>query len=259
VAPRLSVGLSAHRWYGRDRFEQSLEMRDTQHAHGDTVRLYQRFSADDRYSGWGARGGLLYVHRSGLRLGLYVASPLSVRVRSNLEDEFEDELETGSDVYPTESYTDRYTLDIPASFGAGLAWSGGGLTLSGDVHYADPRSATYGEQPTAVMPHVASFRSEYRNVVRYHLGLEYRVPTSGLALRAGYYADPISYTGRAPDVQVEEERRFLCFGLGGVLEDMLVLDAAATVGAYRQVEGGREDDVRTLRVFASAGYRFGGR
>ena len=258
VSPKVSLGLSVQVWRGADRFAQELTMRDTQDAHGDTIRLYQRFAFTDRHTAVGVRGGMRYIHPSGVRLGVTVASPMTFRVRSELTDEFEDVLEGGTEVYPPEQYADRYSLRYPFAFALGAAWSRSGLTLSGDVQYADLQQVEYRDLPDVISPHVESFRTQYRGAVRCHLGAEYRHPRTGLAVRAGYYRDPVRYMGGGgqPEIRVEEDRDVFTFGLGGCLEGIVALDLAVLTGGYRQVEGNREDSVRTVRAFASMGYRF---
>ena len=258
VAPNTSLGLSLQAWRGSDRFRQELTLRDTEDAHGDTIRLYQRFTFTDRYTAWGGRAGLLYLHPSGMRVGVSISSPIIFQVRSELEDEFEDELEGGTESYPPEGFSDRYSLRYPFAFDLGMAWSGRGLTLAGDLQYADLQQVTYRELPDVISPHVESFQNQYRNTFRYHLGAEYRTPQGVLALRAGYYRDPVRYVGGQgqPTVQVEEGRDVLTFGLGTLLEKTVALDLAVAVGGHRQVEGNRQDHIRTVRLFASMGCRF---
>ena len=98
MAPNLSVGLSLYRWRGFNQFDQELTLADVQNVHPDTVRFYQRYASQDRYTAWGIQGGLLYWHTSGFRMGLTVAATTPLRVSSNLEDEFEDEFVTGTDI-----------------------------------------------------------------------------------------------------------------------------------------------------------------
>ena len=132
------------------------------------------------------------------------------------------------------------------------------LTVAADLHYADLRQATHVDQPEVIAPDVDDFREQYRNTFRYHLGAEYRHVVTGLAFRTGYYRDPIRYVGGGslPEVQVKEDRDVLMFGLGSRLVKIVYLDLAVAVGGYRQMAGNREDHVRTVRAFASVGYRF---
>lgn len=57
LAPQLSVGVSAFRWRGSNRFLQELTLEDVQEVHADTVSLFQRFESTERYLAWGIQGG----------------------------------------------------------------------------------------------------------------------------------------------------------------------------------------------------------
>jgi long-subunit fatty acid transport protein len=258
LAPGTSVGVSLQVWRGSNRFEQELTQTDTRDAHGDTVRLYQSLALSDDYKGIRLRAGFLYHHPSGLRFGLMVASPMTMNVSSTFEDSYEDVFEDGTDTYPVERISDTYSIRYPFEFGAAAAWERGRFTLAGDAAYADLQGATYSELPASIAPQVDDFRVEYRSAFRLHLGGEYRLLDDRLALRAGYYRDPVSYKGGGsrPQVRVENDRDVFTFGLGGLLEQTVALDVGMTVGGYRQIEGSREDHVRSVRIFASTGYKF---
>lgn len=258
LAPNLSVGAAVYRWRGTNRFAQELTLEDTRDAHGDTVRLFQRFATTERYSAWGAQGGLLFLHPSGFRLGLTVAAMQPVHVAMELEDEFEDVFDNRTDRYPTERYRDAYRVRPPIAFAVGVGWTRQVLTLTGDVHYGDVREASYDAFPQVVAPNVDDFRRQYQNAVRWHLGAEYGFPQWGMALRAGYYRDPVRYIGggAVPDVIVDSERNAWTLGVGAELAQAALLDIAGVFGGYRLVEGNREDHVRTLRVLASVRFRF---
>lgn len=256
IAPNLSLGVAMYRWRGSNQFAQELTLADVQNTHADTISLYQRFGSKDRYSAWGLQGGLLYWHPEGFRLGLTVAAATPLRVASDLEDEFEDVFDDGSDVYPTEQYSDRYRIQHPLTFALGLGYVRGALTVAGDLYYGDLQSVTYDELPQSVVPNVDDFRRQYRDALRVHLGGEYAFRQ--VALRAGYYRDPVRYIGggSVPDVRIESERDAWTVGIGGKLENTVGLDIAAVLGGYRVIEGNREDRVKTVRVFASATFWF---
>ncbi|MDA0745165.1 MAG: hypothetical protein O2954_01520, partial [bacterium] len=131
VARGVSVGLSLQMWRGSDRFQQQLTSQDTRDAHGDTVRFYERFAFEDTYRALGLRAGLLYALPSGLRLGISITTPMTFDVKTKLEDEFEDEFENRTDTYPTERYSDQYTLRQPFEFALGTSWSNQNLTVAG--------------------------------------------------------------------------------------------------------------------------------
>lgn len=256
VAPNLSVGVALYRWRGTNQFAQELTLDDVQNVHPDTVRFYQRFASTDRYSAWGIQGGVMYWNPSGFRLGVTMAASTPLRVSSNLEDEFEDVYDSGTDVYPTERYSDGYKIQHPLTFALGMGYVRGALTLATDVHYGDLQAMTYEEFPQALSPNVEDFRRQYRDALRIHLGSEYVF--RNVAVRAGYYRDPVRYVGggNVPDIRVETDRDAWTVGVGSALENTVGLDLAAVFGGYRIIEGNREDRIRTVRVFASATFWF---
>lgn len=256
----LSLGFTGFIWEGDDTFEQSLTLQDTQDAHVDTVRLFQRYESIDSYKAVGARAGVLYVHPSGSRFGVTVRPPVRVEVSSRLEDEYVDEFDDGVDVYAPEQFADEYAYDLPWEFGLGFAWSGRGVTVAGDVIYADARSTTYESGPVNVSPNVDDFETQYRSQTRVHLGLEYELRTQPFRFRTGYFRNPVSFVGGdgLPTIEVGEERQGITFGASAEVQRALTLDVALVLNQQRQREGRREDNVRTTRWFASLSYRFPG-
>jgi hypothetical protein len=256
LAPNVSAGVSVFRWRGSNQFNQELTLGDVKDVHPDTVQLFQRFAADDRYVAWGIEGGLLYWHPSGFRMGLTVRASTPIQVSSDLEDEFEDVFDIGRDIYPTERYADFYEVTYPMTFALGLGFTRGPWTLAGDVLYGDWSALTYERLPQQGVPAVGDFRRQYRDALRLHLGAEaiYRQ----VAFRTGYYRDPIRYIGggSVPDIRVESDRDAWTLGLGTRLENTVGLDVAAVFGGYRASEGNRRDRVRTVRIFASATFWF---
>jgi hypothetical protein len=180
-------------------------------------------------------------------------------VSSALEDEYEDVRTGGTTRFPPQPFTDSYKVRTPFEFGAGMAWSGGGLTVGGDLVYADLQQARYDEPSVTVGANVDDFARQYRSAFRTHLGLEYRLPGRALAFRAGAYRDPVRYVGGAgqPAVTVTDERTAWTLGAGGVLEGVLALDAALVKRTHRLTEGKRDDDVKSVGVVFSASLRFG--
>ena len=260
LAVGLSLGVTGFVWEGENTFDQSLTLVDTQDAHGDTVRLFQRFESVDSYRSVGIKGGLLYVHPSGGRIGVTARPPVRVEVTSALADEYVDEYEDALDVYPVEQFTDHYAYDLPWEFGVGAAWSGRGITVAGDVVYSDLRKTAYDVPPTNVAANVDDFGSQYRSGPRVHFGIEYALSSQPLRFRAGYFRDPVRYVGGAdvPEIEVQEERQGVTLGASVELQRVLTVDVAGVMNQHRFREGRREDNIRSLRVFATVSYRFPG-
>ena len=258
LAPRLSAGISLYKWRGTNRFMQELTLEDVRQVHVDTVRIYQRFESDDHFSALGVQGGIRYRHPSNFRLGVTVSAATPIRVSAELADKFEDTFDDRTDIYPRDAYEDRYEIRQPLSLGFGLGWSSAGLTLSGDVHYGDLQEVTYSVLARNITPHVDDFRRQYRSAVRIHLGGEYAIPGRGVAVRGGYYRDPVRYVGGGPvpEVRIETDRDAWTLGIGAELDRYFAVDLAAVFGGYKQTEGNREDRVRTVRALVSMRVNF---
>lgn len=258
LMPRLSAGISLFRWGGTNRFMQELTLEDVQRVHADTVRIFQRFESEERYSAWGIQGGIRYWHPTGFRFGIVATAATPLRVSAELADEFEDEFEDRTDTYPRESFSDTYEIRQPLTFGMGIGWSAGGLTVSGDVHYGDLQEVTYEVLPVNIAPNVDDFRRQYRSEARLNLGCEYAISRWGIAFRGGYYRDPVRYVGggSVPEIQIETDRNAWTLGFGTELEKAVTLDFAAVIGGYKAIEGNRADRVRAVRVLASARFYF---
>ena len=100
----------------------------------------------------------------------------------------------------------------------------------------------------------AAFETQYKDVVRYHFGVEYLVPTIALDLRAGFYTDPLPFVGprdldRLPDerfnplVVAVEDRSYWTLGAGLMFEEVMRIDLAWNRGTFERKEGplGRGD------------------
>ena len=258
LAPRLSAGVTLFKWRGTNRFMQELTLEDVRQVHVDTVRIFQRFESDDQFSALGVQGGIQYWHPSNFRLGITVSAATPIRVSAELADEFEDTFDDRTDTYPRDAYADRYEIRQPLSLGFGLGWSSAGLTLSGDVHYGNLQEAGYRVVAKNITPYVDDFRQQYRAATRFHLGGEYVLRRSGVAVRGGYFRDPVRYVGGGPvpEIRIETDRDAFSLGFGAELERTLAVDLAAVFGGYKLTEGNREDRVRTVRLLASMRVNF---
>jgi hypothetical protein len=57
---------------------------------------------------------------------------------------------------------------------------------------------------------------------------------------------------------VQEERQGVTLGASVELQRVLTVDVAGVMNQHRFREGRREDNIRSLRVFATVSYRFPG-
>ena len=144
--------------------------------------------------------------------------------------------------FSDEEARNTYELVLPFEFGVGASAEAlPGLTLAGSLHLAEWSQSEYEGDDDGLRADT-SFETQYRDVLRYHVGVEYRVPVVALDLRAGYFVDPVPFIGpRDPDsahppIRIEEDRRFITLGAGILIDEAMQIDLAWVRGAFKQVE-----------------------
>ena len=173
--------------------------------------------------------------------------------------------------FPDEEWSNTYELALPFEFGVGASAEAlPSLTLAGSLHLAEWSQSEYKGADEYGLRSDTSFETQYRDVLRYHLGVEYQVPVVALDLRAGYFVDPIPFVGPRdpgsddPPIRIEEDRRFITFGAGILIDEAMQIDIAWVRGAFKQVEeysGEYSDNVLSEdyainRLVVGMGYNF---
>ena len=173
--------------------------------------------------------------------------------------------------FSDEEARNTYELTLPFEFGVGASAEAlPGLTLAGSLHLAEWSQSEYKGADEYGLRADTSFETQYRDVLRYHFGVEYQVPVVALDLRAGYFVDPIPFIGPRdpgsddPTIRIEEDRRFISLGAGILLDEAVQVDLAWVRGAFKQVEeysGDYSDNVLSEdyainRLVVGVGYNF---
>jgi hypothetical protein len=165
-------------------------------------------------------------------------------------------------------FRDTYELSLPFEFGlAASAEPMSGLTLAGSLHFAEWSQSEYKVTDDAEFRANTSFADQYRDVMRYHIGVEYQVPAVALDLRAGYYTDPIPFIGPRdldpvaayPPIRVTSDRTFITLGAGLLLDEVVQVDVAWIIGAFTQLEevdGVIVEEHDLNRLIFGVGYNF---
>lgn len=165
-------------------------------------------------------------------------------------------------------FRDAYELSLPFEFGlAASAEPMSGLTLAGSLHFAEWSQSEYKVTDDAEFRANTSFADQYRDVTRYHIGVEYQVPAVALDLRAGYYTDPIPFIGPRdldpvaayPPIRVTSDRTFITLGAGLLLDEVVQVDVAWITGAFTQLEevnGVIVEEHDLNRLIFGVGYNF---
>lgn len=160
-----------------------------------------------------------------------------------------------------------YKISLPMEFGLGVSGQPvAGLLVAGSAHWAGWSQTEYQGSDKNELRAGAAFDTQYRDVVRYHLGAEWQVPVVALDLRAGFYTDPLPFVGpRDPNLSVgpdnppviaKQDRRFYTVGAGLLFEEVVRADLAWTRGSYEQVEGLLAEKASTDRVMMGVSCRF---
>ena len=147
--------------------------------------------------------------------------------------------------FPDDVFRDVYALSLPFEFGLGASVKPlSALTLAGSLHFAEWSQSEYKATDDNEFRANTSFAEQYTDVTRYHIGVEYQVPTVALDLRAGYYTDPIPFVGpRDLDpvadyrpIQITSDRSFITLGAGLLLDGVVQIDVAWINGSFSQAE-----------------------
>ncbi len=160
-----------------------------------------------------------------------------------------------------------YKVSLPLEFGLGLSGEPmPGLLLAGSAHWAGWSQTEYQGGDENELRAGAAFDTQYRDVARYHLGVEWQVPVVALDLRAGFYTDPLPFVGPrdprlspGPDnplIVAVQDRRFYTLGAGLVFEEVIHADLAWIRGGYEQLEGPLAEEVSSNKIMVGVSCRF---
>jgi len=167
---------------------------------------------------------------------------------------------------------EEYTL--PMKFSGGLALQFPAVLLAADVSYIDHSQTKYnGISITSELdPGKEHVLNETWN---FHVGAEVTLPQAPIRFRGGFSYVPlelstveeIAYIDNGvvsvvADFEAERERKFFTFGIGGLIDRVLMLDLGVAIGGYEKVtsDAGHStvftEERSITEVIASAAYRF---
>ncbi len=165
----------------------------------------------------------------------------------------------------------RYEIKFPLQYAIGVSYFPiEGLLFSTGLSVREWSQSEYvccDEQQEQLRAET-KFDHQYKDVVRYHLGVEWEVPEIALDLRAGYYTDPLPFVGpyvsSDPPIDMKRERRFITLGIGLLLDEVVQLDIGWIRGNFEQIEEMLYSDRKNIlsqetsvtRIFVNIGYGF---
>lgn len=278
VSPSISLGLALGLVSGEDEAINEFNWIDTQDRFLEK-RFLARDTFDDQYQSafYTCLGAMIRTPREKprFRLGATVAMNSAQRIsytfRGSLSEQGYDRVEYDDGTLqenPPQEVRDSYKLSLPLEFGLGASWAPvKGVLLAGSLYFAEWKQSQYEGEDEGGLRTSTSFERQYRNAMRYHLGVEWQVPVIALDLRAGFYADPLPFVGprdpeRLPDpetnpeIEIERDRHFFTLGAGLLLDEVVQVDLAWVRGSFEQQEGELKEKDAISRLFAAVAYRF---
>ncbi len=260
VSPSISLGLSLNVLGGTDKFSHDLLSLDRDDAHQDTVSVTEKLSFEDDYSGVNLTLAMLVRAPLGFRFGAAVISPLTLTVEENWRSEYEVTVSGPTPRRGGDSEEFKYKVYLPYELAFGTSWSVLGiLTLAADLRYVDWTQTSYDEPPSEGLSN-EDFRNKYDGTTNFHLGAEVFVPIFNVDLRTGYWRDPIPYFGPreegGPKIKVKDERDYVSFGMGKLIDKVLYIDVAWLHGVSDQREGEIFEKRTVDTIFTGISYRF---
>lgn len=276
VSPTISLGLSLNILSGEDENRREFDWTDS-----EDIYTYQRLVAREKFSddyrrSYSAifgimvrtpriepkfRGGFTIAARTTQRVS-YIFEGADPNIAYNLVEYDDDSFESTPDT----TFRNAYKISLPLEFSTGASYRlRPDLLLSGSAHFAEWTQSEYDEEDD--LRANADFDDQYKDIWRYHFGVEWKVPTYALDLRAGFYTDPLPFVGPFdstepvdplfnPVIVIKQDRRFFTLGAGLVVDQILHVDLAWNRGTFEQVEGNRAENNTTNRTFVGLSYRF---
>jgi long-subunit fatty acid transport protein len=210
VSPNVSLGLALNVYSGKDKFVYNYTYLDESNDYSDAGT----WEISEDYIGLSLKGGLLARPNTDWAIGLTVETPMDWQIDwTRMEGDYQDKV--------------SYDLSRPFIFGAGVAFSPGRLTLTGDAEYADWSQMSYNDNPDMEISN-DSLSLLYRDVFNLRAGAEYQFPAQGLALRAGIFRNPLPYDSRF----IKDDQVGYTLGAGWLIDKVIMLEGAFVHGGF---------------------------
>ncbi|MDE2705765.1 MAG: hypothetical protein F4Z57_01800 [Gemmatimonadetes bacterium] len=281
VSPAVSLGATLGLVSGEDEAVSEFDWADLEDVFDEQrFRARDTFTDEYKWTPYAVLGAMLRTPRDEprYRLGATFSTGGTHKIRyvfrGSSSDEGYNSVEYDDGTvqeFPDEEWSNTYELALPFEFGVGASAAAlPGLTLAGSLHLAEWSQSEYKGADDYGLRADTSFETQYRDVLRYHFGVEYQVPVVALDLRAGYFVDPVPFIGPRdpgsddPPIRIEEDRRFITLGAGILIDEAMQIDIAWVRGAFKQVEeysselsdNVLSEDYAINRLVVGVGYNF---
>ena len=247
------IGGAIDLWSGNNAYDLDVMATDAL----DVDEYLSHFKLDDEidreYSGIGGRIGLLANFIDVMSLGVTFITPTQLSVEERWREYSGIFYGDGdNESIPTDGIF-SYNIEKPFEIGTGVALKllNKQLVLAADVNFVDWQQTRYDPEPADDIS-TDHFEEYYDPALQVKLGAEFRIPVIDTHLRLGYFRDTIPLA----DVEVENERDYLTFGVGKIFEDSIKFDFAYMWGNWQHYRNHLTTERNTHRFFVSGAYRF---
>jgi long-subunit fatty acid transport protein len=225
----------------------------------DSYELHDQINTS--FSGFGLKVGAMFHLTKDLRAGITVDLPRKLTVHETyattdvifFDDGFASEEELGAGEW-------EYVIKYPYKFSGGASLDMGPFTFAGSFDYRDwtqtefdiPDDQMLSSDYQSLLDDNRFFAQDFRPTFGYAAGGEFRLPGTGIALRAGYRLKP------SPIISANEtlDREYISAGLGYNIDGGTVFNFGYTLGSWKRYSydsytpSGTSESIKSERFMA---------
>jgi long-chain fatty acid transport protein len=255
LSPQVSIGGALNFWSGK--YDYSLLADSAYYLQGGLLWSYRYNDAiTDRYSGWNVKLGARIQPNKFLVIGGTIETPVTYTIKEDwllLTDTVFYQPVYQLNQYPPGEGNSEYKFTLPFTLGFGVAINLRDLTLATDLVYTDWTQMEY-KRLAEKSDANRIIKEVYKDVLRWHMGVEYTIPQIGTCVRAGYFQNPFPYNSP----WIKSDRRYLTGGFGILIDQVTTIDLAWVHGSWETNDFSKDlaSKYTTNQIFLSMAYRF---
>jgi long-subunit fatty acid transport protein len=260
LSPSLSGGLSVFLLDGTFGSLRQLDFTFTDVTPTTSIFVKEDMTSD--LTGIGGRIGVQFFIHPTVSGGVNFTIPTWFRLKGTGVAEITEHRDNAPDEFTKEpvSVDNRYLL--PFRIDLGVALTPKRWLLAFELGYSDWTEASIDRKR---FRDSHTLETTFQEVFDYKFAAEYTMSAIPLRLRAGYAYRPYPLARLQADrinenaitkADVDGERSLIAFGVGGLVGDMLTLDASLSITNGKRSTENLSDERTNLRFVLSAAYRF---
>ena len=243
MSPRFYLGISINFLGGYHNYLFDYSQTDINNSYNqypaDFYQYSQHQSINSKFRGFIFKAGGMFLLTDKLNLGMAVELPTSIHVREvyaasdvlTFDDGYASDMDLGSGEW-------EYLIKYPLKVSGGIALNLQKILLGVSFEYIDWASVKFdipdgwglNQDYRDMLAENKYFREDFRSVLSYSGGGEFRVFGTGLKLRGGYRYIPSPYIGTENNLN----RKYYSTGFGYELDQNTELNASYTRGYFKR-------------------------